>query len=245
MLPLGAAVAGVIDHGIEAGCHTAGRVGQGPGGACGEYVGACCAVTHTCVYGPVRLSRRRGSTNRVTHVMRCLTSSATSTRLRPTLEARAALRLTSHATNASAKLGSATPSSASLPLAELQAPLRHCATCLPRSPVTHPFHNLHRPLNGGGPDAGVGGGRQRDRADVDPVELDASVTWDSVGGLEHHVQQLKEMVMMPLMCVAPAYIATAFRVSLGTCVGACNLTQNLASLVLCASGTRRCSSALT
>jgi len=63
-----------------------------------------------------------------------------------------------------------------------------------------------RPLNGsGGAGAGGGGGaggRSRDRADVDPVELDKSVTWDSVGGLERHVQQLKEMVMLPLMCVA-------------------------------------------
>jgi len=39
------------------------------------------------------------------------------------------------------------------------------------------------------------------RADAEPVEVDKSVTWDSVGGLEHHVAALKEMVMLPLLPV--------------------------------------------
>ena len=36
-------------------------------------------------------------------------------------------------------------------------------------------------------------------ADVKPVEVDASVTWRSIGGMEQHVNQVKEVVMLPLM----------------------------------------------
>ncbi|OQR90451.1 ATPase [Thraustotheca clavata] len=37
------------------------------------------------------------------------------------------------------------------------------------------------------------------RADVAPVQLDKSVTWDSVGGLKSHIDALKEMVMLPML----------------------------------------------
>jgi ATP-dependent 26S proteasome regulatory subunit len=37
------------------------------------------------------------------------------------------------------------------------------------------------------------------RADITPVEIDQSVDWSQVGGLDHHVRALKEMVMFPLM----------------------------------------------
>uniref|UniRef100_A0A671QVV0 ATPase family AAA domain-containing protein 2 n=1 Tax=Sinocyclocheilus anshuiensis TaxID=1608454 RepID=A0A671QVV0_9TELE len=36
-------------------------------------------------------------------------------------------------------------------------------------------------------------------ADVDPMNLDTSVKFDSVGGLSHHIQSLKEMVVFPLL----------------------------------------------
>ncbi|XP_015207022.2 ATPase family AAA domain-containing protein 2B [Lepisosteus oculatus] len=36
-------------------------------------------------------------------------------------------------------------------------------------------------------------------ADVDPMNLDTSVRFDSVGGLSHHIQALKEMVVFPLL----------------------------------------------
>ncbi|XP_045916512.1 ATPase family AAA domain-containing protein 2B isoform X1 [Micropterus dolomieu] len=36
-------------------------------------------------------------------------------------------------------------------------------------------------------------------ADVDPMNLDSSVTFDSVGGLSNHIQSLKEMVVFPLL----------------------------------------------
>uniref|UniRef100_A0A671NVI1 ATPase family AAA domain-containing protein 2 n=1 Tax=Sinocyclocheilus anshuiensis TaxID=1608454 RepID=A0A671NVI1_9TELE len=36
-------------------------------------------------------------------------------------------------------------------------------------------------------------------ADVDPMNLDSSVKFDSVGGLTHHIQSLKEMVVFPLL----------------------------------------------
>ncbi|KAE9124782.1 ATPase family AAA domain-containing protein [Phytophthora fragariae] len=37
------------------------------------------------------------------------------------------------------------------------------------------------------------------RADITPVEVDRSITWDSVGGLKSHIEALKEMVMLPLL----------------------------------------------
>ncbi|XP_004607818.2 ATPase family AAA domain-containing protein 2 [Sorex araneus] len=36
-------------------------------------------------------------------------------------------------------------------------------------------------------------------ADVDPMQLDSSVRFDSVGGLSHHIAALKEMVVFPLL----------------------------------------------
>ncbi|GMF30344.1 unnamed protein product [Phytophthora lilii] len=45
------------------------------------------------------------------------------------------------------------------------------------------------------------GGRKSgsSRADITPVEVDRSITWDSVGGLTSHIEALKEMVMLPLL----------------------------------------------
>ncbi|KAH7491194.1 ATPase family AAA domain-containing protein 2 [Phytophthora ramorum] len=45
------------------------------------------------------------------------------------------------------------------------------------------------------------GGRKSgsSRADITPVEVDPSITWDSVGGLKSHIEALKEMVMLPLL----------------------------------------------
>lgn len=49
----------------------------------------------------------------------------------------------------------------------------------------------------------AGSKRQRSgksaRADITPVEVDRSITWASVGGLEKHIEALKEMVMLPLL----------------------------------------------
>ncbi|EGV91536.1 ATPase family AAA domain-containing protein 2 [Cricetulus griseus] len=36
-------------------------------------------------------------------------------------------------------------------------------------------------------------------ADVDPMQLDSSVRFDSVGGLSSHIAALKEMVVFPLL----------------------------------------------
>ncbi|XP_063079492.1 ATPase family AAA domain-containing protein 2B [Engraulis encrasicolus] len=36
-------------------------------------------------------------------------------------------------------------------------------------------------------------------ADVDPMNIDSSVRFDSVGGLDHHIRALKEMVVFPLL----------------------------------------------
>ncbi|OQS00673.1 ATPase [Achlya hypogyna] len=37
------------------------------------------------------------------------------------------------------------------------------------------------------------------RADVAPITLDKSVTWESVGGLKSHIDALKEMVLLPML----------------------------------------------
>eukprot|EP01084_Bolivina_argentea_P296467 510614_1 len=38
-----------------------------------------------------------------------------------------------------------------------------------------------------------------DPADITPMEIDMNIGWDMVGGLEGHVQKLKEMVILPLL----------------------------------------------
>ncbi|EPX71462.1 ATPase with bromodomain protein [Schizosaccharomyces octosporus yFS286] len=40
---------------------------------------------------------------------------------------------------------------------------------------------------------------KNDLADSDPVAVDSSLSFESVGGLDNHVNQLKEMVMLPLL----------------------------------------------
>eukprot|EP00743_Colponemidia_sp_Colp-15_P009570 GILK01010467.1.p1 GENE.GILK01010467.1~~GILK01010467.1.p1 ORF type:complete len:1056 (-),score=224.29 GILK01010467.1:118-3285(-) len=37
------------------------------------------------------------------------------------------------------------------------------------------------------------------KADITPVQVDSSVGWESVGGLDEHVRAVKEMVMLPLL----------------------------------------------
>lgn len=37
------------------------------------------------------------------------------------------------------------------------------------------------------------------RADLTPLEIDTTIDWSSIGGLEQHVRALKEMVVFPLM----------------------------------------------
>ena len=37
------------------------------------------------------------------------------------------------------------------------------------------------------------------QADISPMEIDLNVSWNMVGGLQHHVQKLKEMVVLPLL----------------------------------------------
>lgn len=52
---------------------------------------------------------------------------------------------------------------------------------------------------GGGP---VGLGKVKDRkalADADPLGIDTNVNFDGVGGLDNHINQLKEMVALPLL----------------------------------------------
>ena len=48
----------------------------------------------------------------------------------------------------------------------------------------------------GGPAPGRGSATL---ADVDPLAVVPTVSFDDVGGLDHHIQALKEMVMLPLL----------------------------------------------
>lgn len=52
----------------------------------------------------------------------------------------------------------------------------------------------------------VASGILRDRArvgaslaDISPMNIDRSVTFDSIGGLKHHIRALKEMIIFPLL----------------------------------------------
>lgn len=40
---------------------------------------------------------------------------------------------------------------------------------------------------------------KKSKADIDPMAIDKNVSWDSIGGLQHHVKALKEMVVLPLL----------------------------------------------
>lgn len=67
----------------------------------------------------------------------------------------------------------------------------------PYLPQTHNSDPVQGP--GGGP---VGLGKVKDRkalADADPLGVDPNVSFDGVGGLEDHINQLKEMVSLPLL----------------------------------------------
>lgn len=46
-----------------------------------------------------------------------------------------------------------------------------------------------------------GGRKSKDGrlADIDPITVDESVDWQSIGGLDAHVNALKEMVVLPLL----------------------------------------------
>ena len=36
-------------------------------------------------------------------------------------------------------------------------------------------------------------------ADISPMDINLSINWDMVGGLQDHIQKLKEMVILPLL----------------------------------------------
>lgn len=60
-------------------------------------------------------------------------------------------------------------------------------------------HNAEAQQSGGGP---ANLGKVKDKkalADADPLGVDTNVTFDGVGGLDDHINKLKEMVMLPLL----------------------------------------------
>jgi SpoVK/Ycf46/Vps4 family AAA+-type ATPase len=60
-------------------------------------------------------------------------------------------------------------------------------------------HNADAQQSGGGP---ANLGKVKDKkalADADPLGVDTNVTFDGVGGLDDHINKLKEMVMLPLL----------------------------------------------
>ena len=38
-------------------------------------------------------------------------------------------------------------------------------------------------------------------SDIEAMTIDKTVTFQSIGGLHHHVKALREMIVFPLMCV--------------------------------------------
>ncbi|KAK3059448.1 hypothetical protein LTS18_010855, partial [Coniosporium uncinatum] len=74
----------------------------------------------------------------------------------------------------------------------------------PTSAATPKFPQTHNadPLQGGVAGGPAGLGKVKDKkalADADPLGVDQNVTFDGVGGLDNHINQLKEMVMLPLL----------------------------------------------
>ncbi len=41
--------------------------------------------------------------------------------------------------------------------------------------------------------------KKNEHADIDPIAHDKNITWDSIGGLAHHIEALKEMILLPLL----------------------------------------------
>jgi hypothetical protein len=60
-------------------------------------------------------------------------------------------------------------------------------------------HEAHTLGGGAGRDNGVPKSKDARLADIDPIEVDSSTDWSSVGGLDAHVNALKEMVVLPLL----------------------------------------------
>eukprot|EP01083_Nonionella_stella_P270437 915815_1 len=55
----------------------------------------------------------------------------------------------------------------------------------------------HNPLLGGEPRKST---KQKDSlADVDPMEIDTNIDWNAIGGLDGHIQTVKEMVLLPML----------------------------------------------
>ena len=58
-----------------------------------------------------------------------------------------------------------------------------------------------QPVQSSGGSSGMDRATKRDlaRVDANPVAVDPSIDFDSVGGMQHHVAKLKEMIILPLM----------------------------------------------
>jgi ATP-dependent 26S proteasome regulatory subunit len=37
------------------------------------------------------------------------------------------------------------------------------------------------------------------RSDASPLDVDKTISWDSIGGLDTHIHSVKEMVVLPLL----------------------------------------------
>ena len=55
------------------------------------------------------------------------------------------------------------------------------------------------PINMALPQSNKSSGNPKNRADIDPVLVDTSIDWNSVGGLDSQIQAVKEMVLLPLL----------------------------------------------
>ena len=63
----------------------------------------------------------------------------------------------------------------------------------------HYQRSLVNPINSEGSSRNAFKSTTWQKADIDPMSIDQSITFDSIGGLDHHIKALKEMVILPLL----------------------------------------------
>lgn len=53
-------------------------------------------------------------------------------------------------------------------------------------------------------------GSRKQAGDIEPMTIDTSVTFGQLGGLDHHVRSLKEMIVFPLLVRYLCHFPIAF-----------------------------------
>jgi len=56
----------------------------------------------------------------------------------------------------------------------------------------------------------LGGNRSAENSRTMPLEVDKSVNWESIGGLDSHIHLVKEMVLLPLLYPQVRFVEMLF-----------------------------------